>query len=146
VSAGGEIDRLRVELDDLFSEAWRRPAPVERRAFHPAIDCFRTAEPPELVVVVELAGVDPDAIRLVAAEGTLVVAGERRRRKAERGSRVYEQLEIGYGSFERRVVLAEDVATDGAAATYEHGLLKVVFPVVGEPSRPTHVPIEVRRA
>ena len=145
MSSRREIDRLRHELEDLFSEVWQAPRFSARRCFRPAVDCFRTVDPPELVVVIELAGVDPEAVQLVAVERSLVVAGERRRLRFGKGGQIYQQMEIDYGPFERRVVLPEDVDAEQGTATYELGLLKIVFPIVSRPARPTRVPIEVRR-
>jgi HSP20 family protein len=62
------------------------------------------------------------------------------------GGQIYQQMEIDYGAFERRIPLPDDLETNRASATYEHGLLKVVFPVAERPKRPARVPIEVRRA
>jgi HSP20 family protein len=145
MSARREIDRLRRELEELFNEAWRAPRFSASRSFRPAVDCFRTVEPAELVVVVELAGIDPETVHVIAADRTLVVAGERRRPRAGKGGQIYQQMEIDYGPFERRVPLPEDVEVDGATASYDQGLLKIVFPIATRPARSARVPIEVRR-
>jgi HSP20 family protein len=140
-----EIDRLRHELEGLFNEVWRAPRFSARRCFRPAVDCFRTVEPAEFVVVVELAGVDPEAVHVIAADRSLLVAGERRRPRPGKGGQVYQQMEIDYGPFERRVALPGDLETESGTATYEQGLLKIVFPIATKPARPARVPIEIRR-
>ena len=58
----------------------------------------------------ELPGVDPAAVRIVAAGTALVVSGIRERPHPA-GAR-YRQVEIEYGPFERRIELAEDVDAD----------------------------------
>jgi HSP20 family protein len=100
-----------------------------RRGFQPQCDCYRTADPSALHVVLELPGVDPAAVRIVAAGTTLVVSGVRERPQPE-GAR-YQQVEIEYGPFERRIELAEDVDADAATATYEAGMLRLEVPVTG---------------
>ena len=145
MSSRREIDRLRHELEDLFSEVWRAPRFSARRCFRPAVDCFRTVDPPELVVVVELAGIDPESVHVVAADRALLVAGERRRLRTGQGGQIYQQMEIDYGPFERRIALPDDLETEQASATYEHGLLKIVFPIATRPARPKRVPIEIQR-
>src|SRR6185437_6455489 len=98
-----------------------------RRGFQPQCDCYRTADPSALHVVLELPGVDPAAVRIVAAGTTLVVSGVRERPHPE-GAR-YQQVEIEYGPFERRIELAEDVGADAATATYEAGMLRLEVPL-----------------
>jgi HSP20 family protein len=111
-----------------------------RHGFRPNIDCFHTDDPHALTVVIELPGVDPDSVRVVAGERLLVVAGERRRPQAP--GRVYQQMEIEYGTFQRQVQFAEDVAPERASARFEHGILTVHLPVATQPA-PGRVTIAV---
>ena len=145
MTARRDIDRLRNELEDLFNEVWRAPRFSARRCLRPAVDCFRTADPAELVVVVELPGVDPDTVNVVASDRVLQVSGERRRPRAGQGGQVYQQMEIDYGPFERTIPLAEDVETENGRASYEQGLLKIVFPIAPRPAPRGRVPIQVKR-
>ena len=140
-----DIDRLRTELEDLFNEVWRAPRFSARRCFRPAVDCFRTAEPAEFVVLVELPGVDPETVHVIASDYALQVSGERRRPRAGQGGQMYQQMEIDYGPFERRIPLTDDVETENGTASYEQGLLKIVFPIAPRPAPRGRVPIEVRR-
>lgn len=145
MSSRREIDRLRHELEDLFNEVWRAPRFVARRCFRPAVDCFRTVDPPEFVVLVELPGIDPDAVHVIAADRSLLIAGDRRRLRSGKGGHVYQQMEIDYGPFERRVALPDDVETQSGTATYELGLLRIVFPIATQSAAAARVPIEIRR-
>jgi HSP20 family protein len=143
VTSRRDIDRLRDEIEDLFTELWQVPRFASRAgAFRPQVDCYRTEDPPALTVVVELAGVDPDEVQIVATPQTLLVAGERRRPEVE--GRLYQQMEVDYGPFRREVALAEDVDPAGGRASYERGLLTVVLPLAKRAPRPAKVPIEVR--
>jgi HSP20 family protein len=72
----------------------------------------------------------------------VTVSGERRRPWAE--GRVYQQMEIEYGPFEREIVLDVDVDTAGARATYTGGLLTIVLPLAKRTPRGVKVPIQVR--
>ena len=55
-----DMDQLQNEIQELFADLWQVPRFSGLRAgFRPQIDCYRTADPPELVVLVELPGVDP---------------------------------------------------------------------------------------
>jgi len=100
-----------------------------RRGFRPNLDSYHTDDPHELTVVVEVPGVDPQSLAVAVSERVLVVAGERTRPKAS--GRVYQQVEIEYGPFERRVRLAEDVDPELARARYEHGIVTISLPVTG---------------
>ena len=140
-----DIDRLRNELEDLFNEVWRAPRFSARRYFRPAVDCFRTVDPAAFVVIVELPGVDPESVHVIASDRSLQITGERRRPRAGKGGQVYQQMEIEYGPFERRIPLADDVETQNGTASYEQGLLKVVFPIAPRPAPRGRVPIEVKR-
>jgi HSP20 family protein len=144
VTSRRDIDRLRDEIDDLFSELWQVPRfAAHRGAFRPQVDCYRTEDPPQLTVVVELPGVDPAELQIVATAQVLLVAGERRRPQGD--GRVYQQMEIDYGPFRREVVLSTDVDPDQARASYERGLLTIVLPLAERAPTPERVLIEVRR-
>ena len=138
-----DVDRLRDQIEDLFTELWQVPRFAARGgAFRPQVDCYRTEDPPALTVVVELPGVEPEEVQIVATPRALLVAGERRRPEVE--GRLYQQMEVDYGPFRREVALAEDVDPAGGRASYENGLLTVVLPLAQRAPRPAKVPIEVR--
>jgi len=101
-----------------------------RRGFQPQCDCYRTDDPPALHLLLELPGVDPAAVRIVAVGTTLVVSGVRER--PHPAAARYRQIEIEYGPFERRIELAEDVDADAATAVYEAGMLRLEIPLAGQ--------------
>jgi len=142
--AGRDIDRLHDELEQLFDDLWRLPRfSGLRRGFRPEVDVFQTGDPPELTVVVDLAGVDLEEVQVALSDRTLLIAGERRRPHPD-CPRSYQQLEIAYGRFERRVALGEDVDVETAQATYERGLLTIVLPVVAKRIGSVRATITVR--
>jgi len=131
------------EIEQLFSDLWQVfPFSRGRVGYRPQVDCYRTEEPPELTVVVELPGVDADTVQIVATNRTVVLSGERRRPWSE--GRVYQQMEIEYGPFEREIVLNDDVDTAAAHATYTRGLLTIVLPLAKRTPSGVKVPIEVK--
>jgi HSP20 family protein len=124
-----DVDKLQEEIEELFADLWQVPRfSGLRHGFRPNVDCFHTDDPHALTVVVELPGVDPGTVRLVAGERLLVVAGERKRPSFP--GRVYQQMEIEYGPFQRQVRRAEDVDPEQAHARFERGILTVELPVV----------------
>jgi HSP20 family protein len=98
-----------------------------RRGFQPQCDCYRTDDPPAVHLLLELPGVDPDDLRIVASGTALVVSGVRERPHPA-GAR-YHQIEIEYGPFERRIELVEEVDADAVTVTYEAGILQLKVPL-----------------
>jgi HSP20 family protein len=137
-----EVDRLHDEISDLFAELWQVPRFANRHGFRPQVDAFRTADPPQLMIVVELPGVDPGAVRIVVDDRTLIISGERPRPRIDGQS--WLQMEIEYGPFKRAIMIPEGVDPGQARADYAYGLLRIVMPVVEKRSGPVKVPIEVR--
>ena len=135
-------DRLHEEIEELFAELWQVPRFAGlRHGFRPNVDCFHTDEPHALTVVVEVPGVDPATLKVIAADRMLVVAGERRR--PEVPARVYQQMEIEFGPFRRQIRLAEDVDPSRASAQYEHGILTVQLPIVDQAAPTGRISIEI---
>jgi HSP20 family protein len=123
-----DIDRLQGEIEELFADLWQVPRfSGQRHGFRPPVDCFVTDDPHELHVIVELAGVDPQSIEIGVAERVLTVSGERARPRVE--GQVYQQAEIDYGHFERRITLGHDVAPAAGRAVYEAGMLRIALPI-----------------
>ena len=136
-----DIDRLHEEIQELIDELWQAPRFAGgRRGFRPQVDCIRSEDPPALHVVVELPGVDPAELQVIAADRILVVAGVRRRPPL-RGR--YQQMEIEYGPFQRRIPLDEPVDTNATTARYEHGMLTVVLPIAASQPKVERVMIRI---
>ena len=136
-----DIDRLHDEINELIDDLWQVPRFVlARRGFRPNVDCIRSDDPPALHVLVELPGVDADSIKVIAADRVLVVAGERCRPKL---SGRYQQMELEYGPFQRRISLSEPVDTSAATARYERGVLTVILPIAAKAPKRERVTIVI---
>ena len=139
------MDRLQGEIQELFADLWQVPRfSGLRSGFRPQVDCYRTTDPPELVVVVEVPGIDPEEVQVVTADRTLTIAGQRRRPRCD--GLVYQQMELEYGPFQRRIQLPDGVDAAAARATYDRGLLKIVLPVAQRPAPGARVAIQVTRS
>jgi HSP20 family protein len=140
-----DIDRLQGEIEELFADLWQVPRFAGMRSgFRPAVDCYLTQDPPQLVVVVELAGVDPGSIELTVEDRALTISGSRARPRVP--GQVYQQAEIEYGRFERRIPLEQDIDADAASAAYEAGMLRVTLPIARQEPTGSAVVIVVRRS
>jgi HSP20 family protein len=139
-----DLDDLQGEIQELFADLWQVPRfSGMRRGFRPQCDCYRTDDPPTLHVVVELPGVDPASVEVVASGTTLVVAGTRERPSVAGAH--YLAMEIDYGSFQRRIDLGEEIDPTQASAAYDKGMLKVTLPLAARPTVTQTVEIRVRR-
>ena len=136
-------------MDELAGEGWsvetaRRPA----GAFAPRTDVYYCegapeeggAPTPRAVVIVDLAGVAPDAVGLEVSGRVLVISGTRPVRETE--GRAYQQVEIPTGTFRRTVELGVDVDATAATATYQDGLLRIELPFEMRSRTPQSVPVE----
>ena len=133
------LDRLQSEVQELIDELWQVPRfSGLRRGFRPQVDVIRTDDPPEYRVVVELAGVDSETLRIFADDQALVVAGSRS--PAWRGR--FCHMEIEHGPFQRRIQFAEQVDPAGARAEYKRGLLTVTMPIAER--EPAHEKVSIK--
>jgi HSP20 family protein len=124
-----DIDDLQSEVQELFADLWQVPRfSGLRRGFRPQCDCYVTDDPPTLHVVLEVPGIDPESVKVVAAGKMLAIAGTRERPRIPEAR--YESMEIEYGAFERRFDLGVAVDSDRTRATYDRGMLKIVLPIV----------------
>jgi HSP20 family protein len=103
-------------------------------AFAPNADVFVDEDQRRIVVVVEVAGADPESLRVVFDERYLIIGG-RRRARLRGGS--FLQKEIAHGEFVKRIALPVAVEYDRIAATYEDGFLIVVAPIAAMAYQPT---------
>jgi HSP20 family protein len=138
-----DLEHAAEEIEQLFADLWQ-VFPFSRglrRGYRPQVDVFRSESPPTLTVQIELPGVDPDDVQLIASAQALLIVGERRRPK---DSGHYQQMEIDYGPFQRQITLNEDIDPENAAATYERGILTVRLPIAPQPTPRQSVSISVR--
>lgn len=92
----------------------------------PAIEVFSERE--ELVIRVELAGLQPEEVDLTLVDGVLTVSGERKEDPIDGSERRYYVRETQYGPFRRVVTLPETAIEANEMRTrFEHGVLEVAI-------------------
>jgi len=122
------IVTMQKEMERLLDEVANRKPPSVHfapKAWQPTIDVFETDS--EVVVLIELAGVNENEIEVTVQHDILTIRGIRK--DIKRGiKRTYSQMEILWGPFERNVTLPANINVDEIKAFYEAGILEVVLP------------------
>jgi HSP20 family protein len=118
-----EVRRVFLELGRVFS------GESLAGECSPAVDVFETDD--ALEITIDLPGVDPAAIRVVAKGESILIAGEKAARRA-RGESSFHLVERGYGRFARVVRLARACDTSKARATLVDGVLRISVPKIAE--------------
>jgi HSP20 family protein len=92
--------------------------------WRPATDAYETAD--HFIVQVDLAGMDPAQIEVLADEKSLVVRGIRQESSVP-GKKHFHKMEINVGPFIRKIPIAVQVDPATATAEYRSGFLYVSF-------------------
>lgn len=133
---------LEHEMQSMFDRVFGRRG--ETFLLRPDVDVFR--EEGRIVVKVEMPGIDPEKdVEVTFHDGMLILKGEKTREKEVEEDRYY-LLERGYGMFERRIPLPEDVDPEVITASYERGVLTVTVPTRGVETAPPvkRIPVTVK--
>lgn len=100
----------------------------------PAADVYETEA--EVVICLEISGVEPEDISVVAEQRSVTVTGHRRFPPVENASCVH-QLEIENGRFERTISLPVPVDVAGTSSVYKNGYLLIRLPKLGHKGKIT---------
>ncbi|MBV8149450.1 MAG: Hsp20/alpha crystallin family protein [Candidatus Eremiobacteraeota bacterium] len=96
--------------------------------FEPNADVFVDEENRRVVAVIEVAGADAESLRIGIEDRQLMIAGRRAEAiRLRHGS--FAQKEIAYGEFAKCIALPAPVEYDGAAASYDNGVLVIALPI-----------------
>jgi HSP20 family protein len=134
-------DDIQREVERFFEHLgrWKRPVFFFEKAWQPLCDVSETAK--EVIVVIELAGVQPENVNISVQDDSLVISGLRRE-PTTAPRRLYHRMEISYGTFERALPLPSRVEADAAKGYYADGFMEIRLPkVTKEP--PKEVRIDV---
>jgi HSP20 family protein len=121
----------RRDMDDdlkrLFDQLTHGQAPAHGAECSVPLDVLETAR--SIEVVLDLVGVDPDAVQIVVARDTLVITGQKRPASCEHhGQATFHVAERVFGRFGRAVRLAGAFDVGRAEATLRAGELRVSLP------------------
>ena len=125
---GQEYDAVRERVAEFFQESFHCssiPAMSTQSLWTPNTDVFETED--RLVVKMELAGIRKDDIEITLDGRVLIVRGLRpdpcRHHRC-----TFRQMEIDYGSFERRLVIPKTIDGARVRAQYHNGFLHIDLP------------------
>lgn len=102
-----------------------RMNPLQSGTWPAATDVYESAD--EVIIFMDVSGIDPEKLSVVANELSVTVSGERQLPVSENITRIH-QLEIERGYFERSIPLPKPVDTSSTSSTYKNGVLIVTMP------------------
>ncbi len=128
-----ELDRVRTEMNRIFNDSITRYPELENSMNNyglvPAVDIYGTNE--ELVVFINLPGVNPQDVDVSATRDTLSISGELKPANLPEGAACFRQ-ERGAGQFKRVFQLPFPIQQDKVAASFKDGVLRVALPKAEE--------------
>jgi HSP20 family protein len=121
------VNRLRDEMDDMFARFF---GPVDetlgsRVEWSPRVDVEETDK--AVIVTADLPGVDPKDIEVSVLNGELILRGEKKQEKEEKGKN-YHRLERFAGTFYRSITLPAGCDENGVTATSAKGVVTISIP------------------
>ena len=122
-----EMNLLQNQMNRLFDNAlhgWSDDASGTTQWTPPA-DIYETAD--ELVVTLDLPGVDPKMIDLSVENNVLTIRGERQFEDKQNKDN-FHRIERSYGAFARSFTLSTLVNADKIRASYKNGVLCINLP------------------
>lgn len=137
------MDRLLSEAvsPGIFNSLWPVGATEAGRSLLP-IDAFATDE--EVVILAAIPGIDPDNIEITVEKNTVTLSGQVpnvAEAEETKGATWYVH-ELSHGNFRRSLTLPMEVNAAKAAATFEHGMLRLTLPKA-EAAKPRQIRIQV---
>ena len=119
-------DKMNQLIDDFAAEAPGVPAAMGD-VMKPLADVMETDD--EVIVAVDLPGMDKGDVEISVAEDLLEIRAERKEEKEEKGEEFYRK-ERSFSRYERSLKLPAEVKADDAKASLKDGVLTVHLPKV----------------
>lgn len=123
---GGGVPALREEMEHMFQRFWDENGDAwGSQMLSPALDLKESDK--DVTVRLDLPGVEAKEVDIQLNGNQLVVSGERKEEKEEKGE-TYHRIERRSGRFSRSMILPCAVQEDEIDATMKDGILTVVLP------------------
>ena len=110
------------------------PALASHSTWTPNTDVYETPE--DLVVKMEIAGIEKDDLEITLNDRLLLVRGYRKDPCRQRRCS-FRKMEIDYGYFERRIVIPRSVDGSRVRAQFQNGFLHIELPKSQKSERTT---------
>jgi HSP20 family protein len=141
LSLTNNVDRLADQLfGDPFRMLWSRAANGFTVPQPMPLDVYATDD--QAVVIAAVPGMQPESLELSVQQNTVTLSGTIRdvTKSDEAKGATWYLHELASGVFQRSVTLPFPVDADGAEATFEHGVLRIVLPKA-EAAKPKKIAI-----
>ncbi len=141
-----DLATLQDRIDRLFEESLGRVRgdqggeDLERSPWAPAVDILETEN--DIVLRVDLPGVNPKDVDISVQNNTLTLKGERKFESDVKEDN-FRRVERVYGSFMRSFALPQSVDADKVDAEYRNGVLEVKLAKRPE-SKPKQIKVAVK--
>lgn len=130
-----ELDEMQQRMEQALDAVPAPPVPLE--GWQPPVDIWEDNH--QLVLVMELPGVEQNEIDIQIEGQMLIIRGQRP--LEEPPERRYQRIERAYGPFCRQFTLPDNVERGRVRASCEQGLLRIVLPK-GSGAQPLHISID----
>jgi HSP20 family protein len=134
-----EVSLLQNQMNRLFDTALQSGLNETNgtTSWMPAADIYESDE--DLVVNLDLPGVDPKMVDVRVENNVLTIRGERQFNQKQNGEN-YHRVERSYGAFGRSFTLSTSVNPEKIRASYQSGVLTIVMPKA-ETAKPRKIQI-----
>ncbi|TLD42002.1 MAG: 17.4 kDa class I heat shock protein 4 [Candidatus Jettenia ecosi] len=137
------ITSLQNEMNRMFDRffgGWDSTEPLmETSMLAPAVDLSETTD--KIIIKAEVPGVNPNEINIAIQHNTLLIKGEKKEEKEEKGKSFY-RMERRYGNFARTIELPTSVDPDKITAEYKNGVLEITMEKK-EAAKPKQISVKV---
>jgi HSP20 family protein len=137
-----EFSTLQDRMNRLFRESYGpegRDESLTTSQFAPPVDVYEDEH--NVVLKVEVPGIDEKDIDVRVENNVLTVHGERKVEKEEKEEN-FRRIERQYGTFTRTFTLPSTVDAERIQADYDKGILKIVLPKKAE-AKPKSIKVNV---
>ena len=137
-----EFDTLQQRMNRLFRDSYGpegREEALTTTAFAPPVDVYEDEH--NVVLKIEVPGIDEKDIDVRIENNTLTVHGERKFEREEKEEN-FRRVERNYGSFTRLFTLPNTVDPEQVSADYDKGVLKIKLAKKAE-AKPKQIKVNV---
>ena len=139
-----DLLNVQNEVDRMFHRTFGRQGGRKgTEIWAPSLESYARGD--DLVVRLEIPGIDVGKVDISVTDHSLRVSGERQQHETVREEDSYFD-EISYGCFERSLALPGEAKAEDIKATYENGILEIIVPQATKAAASGRkVPIEVKK-